>query len=152
MKNYSDTNKKHRSRLASHCSKERNNWGLFFHGSAHGCCNIQPCFPLTQAVAPVWLGCLHTDVFSSSCTLHSFQKAVPWLHHIPVEAPFQQKKSKTFHDWLYLLFKHLKGNIKTCSRAQQQVSKLFVCWLKKWYNRNSTLFASEVNHSPALSL
>lgn len=43
--NYSDMNKKHGSRLAPHCSKERNIWGLVFHGSADGCCNIQPCFP-----------------------------------------------------------------------------------------------------------
>lgn len=65
---------------------------------------------------------------------------------------FSSKRSKTFYNWLYLLFKHLKGNIKTCSRVQQQVSKLFFSCLKKWYNRKSTLFPSEVNHSPALSL
>lgn len=145
--NYSDMNKEHGSRLASHCSKERNNRGLVFHG----CCNIQPCFPLTQAVAPVWLGSLPTDFFSSSCTLHPFQKVVPWFCHIPVEAPFHQKGLRHFTTE-YILFKNLKGNIKTCSRAQQQVSKLFVCWLKKWYNRNSTPFPSEVNHFTTLSL
>lgn len=152
--NYSDINKKHGSRLASHCSKDRNNWGLVFHRLADDSWWLQhpvlfapdpSCCSSLAWQPPHWLLQiqLHIAPLLESCTMDSSQSN--WRS-------FSSKRSKTFHNWLYLLFKHLKGNIKTCSRVQQQVSKLFVCWLKKWYNRNSTLFHSEVNHSPALPL